>query len=237
MFFPWITAVIENFELPTLSPCFLDSSPKVLILASRFLFFRLVLTAAALSVEGKTGLVFCWVVRFSHRIRFKQHFFSKNWRLPPHCVLMGPRESAIKLHPPGVVCAFLPKLPLRHSLQIHWQIRVECAGWLVHAKVATSSGYIEKACVLVGLFIRHVTSVQVDHPVKPASGNGTRSEFYCIGLSHSLVKSILASLISKKSWSRFFFFNFFYFEIISDLQKVVNSTKNPYLLLPRVIKC
>lgn len=237
MFLPWTTAVLENSQLPSLSPCFLDSSPKVLILASRFLFFRLVLTAAALSIEGKTGLVFCWVVRFSHRIRFKQHFFSKNRRLPPHCVLMGPRESAIKLHLPGVVCAFFLKLPLSHSLQIHWQIRVECAGWLLHPKVAASSGYIEKTCVLVKLFIRHMTSVQVDLPGRPASGNETRSEFYYIGLSHSLVKSILASLISKKIWSRFFFFNFFYFEIISDLQKVVNSIKKISLLLPRVIKC
>lgn len=145
---------------------------------------------------------------------------------------MGPRESAVKFHLPGVVCAFLLKLLLRHSLPIRRQIRVECAGWLVHAKVATSSGHIEKTCVLVRIFIRHVTSVRVDRPVKPASGNGTRSEFYYIGLSHSLVKSILASLISKKSSRRFFFFNFFYFEIVSDLQKVVNSTKNPYLLLP-----
>lgn len=35
-------------------------------------------------------------------------------------------------------------------------------------------------------------------PVKPALGNGPRSDFYFLGLNHSLLKSIPASLISKK---------------------------------------
>lgn len=129
--FPWITAVIENFELPTLPPCFLDSNPQVLILASRFLFFRLVLTAAALSVEGKTGLVFCWVVRCSHRIRFNSTFLKK--------IGDSPKKVPLKLHLPGV-CVPSSLNSLSHSLHILWQMGVEWLHWKDWCFGETSSG-------------------------------------------------------------------------------------------------
>lgn len=95
VFLPWITVVIVNFDLPTLSTCSLDSIPEVLISASRFLF---------LSVEGKTWTL-CFVEQWGFHIESGLNNILEPW--PNIVCWWAPEKVLLNFICQALVCGLL----------------------------------------------------------------------------------------------------------------------------------
>lgn len=157
----------------------------------------------------------------------------------------------------ALVCAFPLVLPWSQSLQMHWQVWPQFAGWLVHVKVATSQWLHWKDLCPDEALPEACDSVlvpqgwQVEPPVKPASGNGARSDLYFIVLIHSLVKihscqsnfeEVEVDWVLPACWSEenqaslTIVMTFSFWNDFRLARNCKNCTKNSYLLLPRCIK-
>lgn len=153
--------IIENLELPTLSPSSLNSSPDVLtqpLGSFRLLFLTLLLTATAFSVKGERRICVLLAVGFSQRIGVKEHFPVKNWRPCPTLCVDGPRGGAsVTLHLPGSGVCLLPSTPRARVCRFTGSLQWSVPGSSLVLRWPPVA-MLKRLEFRVRPFIRHVTS-------------------------------------------------------------------------------